>query len=76
MIEAPLQLNGQTVTWSQLNRVRLPVPVPASPFAVNGAIDRLRSARIEETPIEGFGTDAVRILAAIDPANPYGALQP
>jgi ATP-dependent Lhr-like helicase len=43
-------------------------------FALNGAIDRLRSARIEETPIEGFGADAVRILAAIDPANPYGAL--
>ncbi len=31
---------------------------------------------IEETPIEGFGADAVRILAAIDPANPYGALLP
>ncbi|MFB1488589.1 MULTISPECIES: DNA glycosylase AlkZ-like family protein [unclassified Thiocapsa] len=45
-------------------------------FALNGAIDRLRSARIEETPIEGFGADAVRILAAIDPANPYGALLP
>jgi ATP-dependent Lhr-like helicase len=45
-------------------------------FALNGAVDRLRSARIEETPIEGFGEDAVRILAAIDPANPYGALLP
>jgi ATP-dependent Lhr-like helicase len=45
-------------------------------FALNGAIDRLRGARIEETPIEGFGADAVRILAAIDPANPYGALLP
>jgi ATP-dependent Lhr-like helicase len=45
-------------------------------FALNGAIDRLRSARIEETPIKGFGADAVRILAAIDPANPYGALLP
>ncbi len=45
-------------------------------FALNGAIDRLRSARIEETPLEGFGADAVRILAAIDPANPYGALLP
>jgi ATP-dependent helicase Lhr and Lhr-like helicase len=45
-------------------------------FALNGAIDRLRSARIEEVPIDGFGEDAVRTLAAIDPANPYGSLLP
>jgi ATP-dependent helicase Lhr and Lhr-like helicase len=45
-------------------------------FALNGAIDRLRSARIEEIPVNGFGADRVRILAAIDPANPYGALLP
>jgi ATP-dependent helicase Lhr and Lhr-like helicase len=45
-------------------------------FALNGAIDRLRSARIEEIPIGGFGADTLRILAAIDPANPYGALLP
>jgi ATP-dependent Lhr-like helicase len=45
-------------------------------FALNGAIDRLRSARIEEIPIDGFGADTLRILAAIDPANPYGALLP
>jgi ATP-dependent Lhr-like helicase len=45
-------------------------------FALDGAIDRLRSARIEEIPVNGFGADRVRILAAIDPANPYGALLP
>jgi ATP-dependent Lhr-like helicase len=43
-------------------------------FALSGAIERLRSARIDEVPIGGFGEDRLRILAATDPANPYGAL--
>lgn len=45
-------------------------------FALNGAVDRLRSARIDETPLDGFTEATLRILAAIDPANPYGALLP
>jgi ATP-dependent Lhr-like helicase len=45
-------------------------------FALPGALDRLRAARLEEIPVEGFGPEAVRVLAALDPANPYGALLP
>jgi len=45
-------------------------------FALPGALDRLRAARMEEPPVEGFGRDSVRVLAATDPANPYGALLP
>jgi ATP-dependent Lhr-like helicase len=45
-------------------------------FALAGAVDRLRGARIDEIPIDGFGRDDVRILAAADPANPFGALLP
>ncbi|ESQ12490.1 MAG: hypothetical protein N838_16725 [Thiohalocapsa sp. PB-PSB1] len=43
-------------------------------FALPGAVERLRAARIEEPPIGGFGDEQVRILCAADPANPYGAL--
>ncbi len=45
-------------------------------FALPGALDRLRAARLDEAPIDGFGAEAVRVLAAQDPANPYGALLP
>lgn len=45
-------------------------------FALPGALDRLRAARMDEPPIGGFGPDAVRVLAASDPANPFGALLP
>ncbi len=45
-------------------------------FALPGAVERLRGARLEETPVDGFGPDAVRVLSAMDPANPYGALLP
>jgi ATP-dependent Lhr-like helicase len=45
-------------------------------FALPGALDRLRAARLDEAPVDGFGPDAVRVLAALDPANPYGALLP
>jgi ATP-dependent Lhr-like helicase len=43
-------------------------------FGSPAAIERLRQARMEEAPIDGFGADAVRILSAVDPANPYGSL--
>lgn len=46
----------------------------AAQFAVPGAVDRLRSAR--ETPDPRFHPDDVPdpvVLAATDPANPYGA---
>ncbi|MGB5833837.1 MAG: DEAD/DEAH box helicase, partial [Thiohalocapsa sp.] len=43
-------------------------------FALPGAVERLRAARIDEEPIEGFDEDQLRILSAVDPANPYGAL--
>ncbi len=45
-------------------------------FALAGAVDRLRAARIEESPIDGFSSADVRVLAALDPANPYGSLLP
>jgi ATP-dependent Lhr-like helicase len=43
-------------------------------FAEPGAVDRLRAARPEETPLEGFGADDAVLLSAVDPANPYGAM--
>ncbi|HXU86813.1 MAG TPA: DEAD/DEAH box helicase, partial [Verrucomicrobiae bacterium] len=42
----------------------------AAQFALAGAIERLRSAR---EPARGAGDRAVHLLAAPDPANPYGA---
>jgi ATP-dependent Lhr-like helicase len=52
----------------------------ASQFAGTGAVDRLRaSARpIGETPASAADSDRVRtvVLAAADPANPYGAALP
>jgi ATP-dependent Lhr-like helicase len=45
-------------------------------FALPGAVDRLRGARVEETPVDGYEDGEVCLLAAIDPANPYGALLP
>ena len=45
-------------------------------FAAPGALERLRAARLDEPPIDGFTADDVRVLAALDPANPYGALLP
>ena len=41
----------------------------AAQFALPGAVDRLRSAREDDAP-------TVRILAATDPAQPYGAALP
>ncbi|HVM24978.1 MAG TPA: hypothetical protein VM253_06235, partial [Candidatus Limnocylindrales bacterium] len=41
----------------------------AAQFALPGAVDRLRAARDESEP-------AVRLLAATDPAQPYGAALP
>ena len=45
-------------------------------FALAGALERLRAGRLEEAPMDGFSTAEVRVLAALDPANPYGALLP
>ena len=45
-------------------------------FALPGALDRLRAARLEEVPVDGFGPSEVLILAVTDPANPFGALLP
>ena len=45
-------------------------------FALAGAVDRLRSARMDEVPVNGWTTAEVRVLAAADPANPFGALLP
>jgi ATP-dependent Lhr-like helicase len=44
-------------------------------FAHAGAVDRLRAGR-QETSGEGFGEEDLRILAALDPAQPYGSLIP
>jgi ATP-dependent Lhr-like helicase len=43
----------------------------AAQFALPGAVDRLRSMR--ESAGDRAGTPAVYLLAAADPANPYGA---
>jgi ATP-dependent Lhr-like helicase len=43
----------------------------AAQFALPGAVDRLRSLR--EAPDDGTAGPAVHLLAAADPANPYGA---
>jgi ATP-dependent helicase Lhr and Lhr-like helicase len=42
----------------------------AAQFALAGALDRLRAAR---EPADPASTGAVHLLAAADPANPYGA---
>jgi ATP-dependent Lhr-like helicase len=39
-------------------------------------VERLRAARIDEVPLDGFRREDVRVLAATDPANPFGALLP
>ncbi|MGD8208159.1 MAG: DEAD/DEAH box helicase, partial [Thiohalocapsa sp.] len=43
-------------------------------FALPGAIERLRAAREDEAPLDGYTEDQVRVVAASDPASPYGAL--
>ncbi|WP_058556634.1 DEAD/DEAH box helicase [Thiohalocapsa sp. ML1] len=43
-------------------------------FALPGAVERLRAAREDEPPMDGYGDADVRILPAADPANPYGTL--
>jgi len=43
-------------------------------FALPGAVERLRAAREDEAPMDGYTEDDVRILPAADPANPFGAL--
>lgn len=43
-------------------------------FALPGAVERLRAAREDEAPMDGYAEDDVRILPAADPANPFGAL--
>ncbi len=45
----------------------------AAQFALAGALDRLRAVR---EPAEPTATGAVHLLAASDPANPYGAALP
>jgi ATP-dependent Lhr-like helicase len=45
----------------------------AAQFALAGALDRLRAVRDGE---EGSAAPAVYVLAAADPANPYGAALP
>ncbi len=45
-------------------------------FAHPGAVDRLRAARPDPDPGAPPGAADARLLAALDPANPYGALLP
>jgi ATP-dependent Lhr-like helicase len=45
-------------------------------FALPGAVERLRAARVDEPPVDGLGPADLLALAAMDPANPYGALLP
>jgi ATP-dependent Lhr-like helicase len=43
-------------------------------FAHPGAVDRLRAARPDPEGDQALGPGDVVVLAAVDPANPYGAL--
>ena len=43
-------------------------------FAYTAAVDQLRDARPDEAPAEDFTPEDVVILAAADPANPFGNL--
>jgi ATP-dependent Lhr-like helicase len=45
-------------------------------FALPAALERLRAAREEEPPLDGYGPEALCVLAAVDPANPYGTILP
>ena len=45
-------------------------------FALPGAVERLRAVRPDPDAIAPAGPAEVRVLAAVDPANPYGALVP
>ena len=45
-------------------------------FALAGAVDRMRSARMDEVPVDGWSETDIRVLAAADPANPCGSLLP
>jgi len=47
----------------------------AAQFALLGAVDRLRSMRepVAERAADGAAGPTVHLLAAVDPANPYGA---
>ena len=45
-------------------------------FALAGALEQLRAVRLDEAPIDGFTERDLRVLPALDPANPYGALLP
>ena len=44
-------------------------------FAFVGAVDRLRSVRVEDSG-EPYTAEDALLLSAVDPANPYGALLP
>jgi ATP-dependent Lhr-like helicase len=48
----------------------------AAQFALPGAVDRLRSLRDQPGEMVGEHGRVVRLLAAADPANPYGAALP
>jgi ATP-dependent Lhr-like helicase len=45
-------------------------------FSRPGAVDRLRSARGAGDILAAPGDEAVMLLSALDPANPYGAILP
>ncbi len=45
-------------------------------FALPGAVERLRAAREDEPPFPEDAKAAIQIVAAVDPANPYGSLLP
>ena len=45
-------------------------------FALPGAVERLRAVRPDPDAVAPAGPAEVRVLAAVDPANPYGALVP
>ncbi len=48
----------------------------AAQFALPGAVDRLRALRDQPGEVAGEHGRVIRLLAAADPANPYGAALP
>jgi ATP-dependent helicase Lhr and Lhr-like helicase len=61
-------------TGGQVRRGHFVEGLSGAQFALPGAVERLRSAREDEPPMDGYNEADVRILPAADPANPYGAL--
>ncbi len=68
---------GELEETGQVRRGHFVEGLSGAQFGHPGAVDRLRAARPEDLGPEDLpAEEAVFLLAAVDPANPYGALLP